>query len=520
MISQKLFLVVLSVVCVCFLVSPVSGFSLISSERVSGSLVEGDLDPLVDLSVTVTIQAIRSLEKLDQQIPAIEKIDWFSDPDFYVVVYIDGEKFTSPVWKNTKYLYDLNWSATLNVPDDQDWVSVDIELWDWNVGVDRLCDISNVNAELRKRNNSDANLLYNLRSGHWYVDDSLVMDWMFDESGYGRLNGCDDGSFYQRDLDCELWFDISQNDFDNDGIPYWAEVNVYGTDPMVDNRGEDNDGDGVPIEWEHKWGHYLTYDYVNDSIGFAWEYTDFVWDDHRSLDPDNDGLDNYEEYLTSQWGSDPFRKDLFVELDQMDQSPDGFRQDLPVGAQELIRTAFDRRNIVFHLDDGSMGGGETIPFQAMVNRSILVDDIYWNYFLHGNTSNWRRGVFHYGVVVYQADYNGYTYLPDAFQISSYGLETNKTKPKTGWKRDIVFGSAYMHELGHTLGFDPIGGHDEASKYPWQLSWWKWRPYKSIMNYGYMYKMVDYSDGSRGKNDFNDWSPDRLDLTFFQREDWG
>ena len=36
--------------------------------------------------------------------------------------------------------------------------------------------------------------------------------------------------------------------FDDDGITYWSEVNVYGTNPEVDNRGEDLDDDGVPIE--------------------------------------------------------------------------------------------------------------------------------------------------------------------------------------------------------------------------------------------------------------------------------
>lgn len=48
-------------------------------------------------------------------------------------------------------------------------------------------------------------------------------------------------------------------------------------------------------------------------------------------------------------------------------------------------------------------------------------------------------------------------------------------------------------------------------------WWKFRPYKSIMNYGhiycFLYDLVDYSDGSRGKNDFDDWS--NLDLLYFE-----
>lgn len=42
-----------------------------------------DLDPLVDLEVTVEIQAIRSLQKFEYPNPkTLEVIDWISDPDF------------------------------------------------------------------------------------------------------------------------------------------------------------------------------------------------------------------------------------------------------------------------------------------------------------------------------------------------------------------------------------------------------------------------------------------------------
>ena len=112
------------------------------------------------------------------------------------------------------------------------------------------------------------------------------------------------------------------------------------------------------------------------------------------------------------------------------------------------------------------------------------------------------------------------FLPDSWQISTKVLEENKTIPKIQAKRDIVFGSAYMHECGHTLGIfngNTPGCDDRSGSYPWQINWWKWRPYKSCMNYGYMYKIVDYSDGSRGRNDFDDW--DRIDLTAFQSGWW-
>lgn len=478
-----------------------------------------DYDPNVDIHLTVKILHIRSLEKNDNHVNSDKRIDRYTDPDFYVKVFINDQQFQSPVWRNTKYLYDINWEATVDVPDDQEWVNITIQLWDWNIGLDKKCDINSLNQNTLF-DTKIAYVYYSLKTGHWYGDDLVNnMAWWKDYSGYGRLNGCDDGSIYEKnDRDCELWFDIYQTDLDGDRIPYWSEVTVYHTDPLKDDTGTDLDNDGIPIEWEHKWGHYFTWDWHNQTLDHAWLFSDLIWDDHAAYDFDHDGLTNIEEYLTSCWDSDPYRKDLFVELDEMAPSPDGFENKLPEGAKELLRTVFNRRNIVYHLDDGSMGGSETIPFMPLVDREIL-GDVYWNYFLHQDPDNGRKRVFHYGLVVYRADYHGYCFRSNAWQISAYTLEKNKTIPKTTVKRDIVFGSAYMHECGHTFGFSPIGGHDDKSKYPWQLGWWKWRTYISCMNYGYMYTMIDYSDGSRGKNDFNDWSQDRMDLTYFLQDDW-
>ena len=103
---------------------------------------------------------------------------------------------------------------------------------------------------------------------------------------------------------------------------------------------------------------------------------------------------------------------------------------------------------------------------------------------------------------------------NAFQISSKGHEKKASEPFMD--RDTVYASAYMHETGHTLGFWPIPGHNANSMYPWQLGWWLNRPYKSCMNYGYMYYTVDYSDGSRVSiKDYDDWS--RMSLDYFERE---
>ena len=201
-----------------------------------------DIDPLVDLEVTVTIKEIR----------AFDKIDFFNDPDFYAKVFINDVEHTSPIWRNQKYLKP-NWSITQDVPDDEEYVVIRIQLWDHNFLRDRLCDISR--SDQSDPNSYDVELIYSLKTGHWQGDDYVRSDPLFsDPSGYGRLNGCDDNSIYQNDRDCELWFDITQTDYDGDGIPYWTEVNVYKTNPEFNDAGTDYDNDGVPIGWEHKWG--------------------------------------------------------------------------------------------------------------------------------------------------------------------------------------------------------------------------------------------------------------------------
>ncbi len=497
---------------------PTSAHQLKDQTVITSLCCNEDFDPLVDIEVTVTLKIIRSLEKHDQQVHSIKRIDWLSAPDFYVKVFINNHEFKSPIWKNTKYLYAPNWSATLDVPDDQEWVNIRIELWDHNPLRDKKCDLSGLN-ENELIDSRGVNLTYSIKTGHWYGDDNnnpVAFSWWMlpDESGYGRLNGCDDRSYYQQDRDCELWFDITQTDYDHDSIPYWAETMITFTDPTVDNRGQDTDEDGCPIEWEYRWGHYFVRQWHSNNVTHAWAFNDSYYDNHRNLDPDNDGLTNYEEYLTSQWGSDPFRKDLFIELDQM-IGPDGAPLLFPDASKELLYTAFNRRNICLHLDDGSWvgTGSEIIPYQESTDWDSL-NAIYTQYFLHGLGNTWRRGVFHYGVLVYNCTIaGGNAFGANRFQISAKFLEEKAALPLL--HRDVVYASAYMHECGHTLGLEPLGGHDQYSKYPWQLGWWKWRPYKSCMNYGYMYQMVDYSDGSRGKNDFNDWSSDRMDLTAFQ-----
>ena len=505
--------VLLALAGVLMVAFPLNGLSFLGEKGGESitSEISQDFDPLVDIVVTVEIKEIRSLE-MPYLGKTMDKIDRFSDPDFYVKVFINGEEFKSPVWRNQKYVYNPNWSASMNVPDDVEFVNITIQLWDADPLGDKMCDIDNNYDNYPK--SYDLDLVYSIKTGHWYGDDyiSFPDDWEPDLSGYGRANGCDDNSIYQSNRDCEIWFDIYQNDFDGDGIPYWVETNVYHTDPEKDNRGEDMDGDGVPIEWEWKWGHYFAWNWWSGKAEDVWIYDPFTWENHSGMDDDNDGLNNVEEYLTSQWDSDPFRKDLFIELDQMEAGPNGEPASLlPNGSKEILRTAYDKHNIVYHLDDGCMGGGEMIPFAKEISGRALRETYYDKYFLHYGENAWRRGVFHYALVVYDAGFNGYAIRRDEFQISSKYIE-EKCRQLFFVDRSIVYASVFMHETGHSLAIWNPGVDNPDTMYPWKFDYWKYRPYKSCMNYGYTYILVDYSDGSHGMNDFDDWHD--LDLTYF------
>ncbi|HEC75715.1 MAG TPA: hypothetical protein ENI33_00445, partial [Thermoplasmatales archaeon] len=220
-------IVVLAILFVAVIFLPINSISLFGGKELKTNnmvKVEEDFDPLVDIVVTVEIKEIRSLETkyLGR---TIDKIDDFSDPDFYIKVFINGEEFKSPVWRNQKYVKP-EWNVSLNVPDDEEFVNITIQLWDADVMGDKLCDIDNNYDEYPE--SYDIDLIYSIKNGHWFGDDYISNEnfWGYpDLSGYGRANGCDDNSIYQNNRDCEIWFDIYQNDYDGDGIPYWVEVN-------------------------------------------------------------------------------------------------------------------------------------------------------------------------------------------------------------------------------------------------------------------------------------------------------
>lgn len=492
-------------------------------------LMVDDFDPLVEkIYVTVHIKEIR----------ALDTIDIVADPDFYVRVSINDKEFVSDVWRNTKYLENLNWSVSSEVPKTDEFVDISIALWDKNVGVDLLCDISPEYGILTQK--YTAELTYSIATGIWWGDDctgGTLYNWYGDVSGYGRLNGCDDNSIYQEDRDCELWFDITQNDYDGDGIPYWAETTIYHTDPTIDDRGRDDDEDGVPIEWEHKFG--LLYFEWGHNPGYYTVFDPFTWEDHEEFDHDNDGLTNVEEYKTWQWGSDPFRRDLFLEIDQMEKGPAGQGSTVPPESFDIIRDAFARQNIVWHTDDGRLGGGEMVPFKEAPLSNDDLAHYYWNYFMHQDANNWRRGVFHWALIGYNHSWaKGFAFgsrISGVVAIDCFFLSTKfhdarvKSLPiidslirktfDSEKQRASIYAGSIMHETGHVLNIRCPGVDNQNTYWPWQPGFWQYASYKSCMNYRYVLRgLNDYSNGCNGKNDHDDWGT--LDLTYFNpRTQW-
>jgi parallel beta-helix repeat protein len=263
--------------------------------------------------------------------------------------------------------------------------------------------------------------------------------------------------------------------------------------------GEDNDNDGLPNYWEEKWG-----------------YDPEIWDDHENLDPDNDALNNFQECYTDEYGSNPFYKDIFIEIDWM-QTDSNITSNKPSDKYiDRIVNIFQNHEINLHIDTGNLDGGEEIPSCNISQSFSELTDIYWNFFLHNDLNNPRKGIFRYGIICnYCPDSNfpffGWDQL-DSFAISSQLIKLNNPL----FNIDRLIMGAVVHHLGHTLGLlaDTYEGIDNIKTlYPLTKQWWKYHNYRSCMNYFYKYKIFTYSDGSHGKGDFDDWS--NIDFGFFQ-----
>jgi len=387
--------------------------------------------------------------------------------NFSIIVNVEGEK-----WEINLNGYDLiiRTSKEIKIKDDKDKISISVEIFEGEKRGYITPDDGILNIEL------------DTKRGEWTGDDFLK-----DEDGYAHASGCSDGKIDEYDY--EIWFDITYDDYDNDRLTYWEEINIYHTDPYKSDYGIDYDNDGVAIEWEDKYG-----------------YNPFSAENHSLLDPDNDGLSNLEEYYMRYNLSNPFAKDIFIEIDYMPQ----YR--IYNESIQMLYDAFSKHNITLHIEvDDALPYFERIYYKE-------ARDFYWDYFLNYDVNNPKHGIYHYIILVaYGPGARGGNAFVGFDNCDSILLACQYINDwRIGEKRKIAYASLLMHELGHNLGLfeDDFGGIDnESCNAPWLAGYWKYANYKSCLNYRYSFELIDYSDGRNGINDFNDW--DKIDLSFFK-----
>jgi hypothetical protein len=229
--------------------------------------------------------------------------DW-DHSDFYVKVEINGVWGESPKLGLYQYGHKFpNYEFTVNVPDDFPLVPVRIEVWDQDVFWDSQVDICRVGRTVI--------VVYNLKNGKWTGHDHSG-----DRNGFGHSSGYED--YIWNDGNADIWFDIYQNDYDSDRLPFYREVNYLGTNPV--SADWDSDGDTMPDWWEERYG----FDRLNPSDAHA--------------DPDSDTLVNKAEY---EEGTDPlfFEVNLMVALNWSADS--AYLGDLAVGLKRASDFLFD-----------------------------------------------------------------------------------------------------------------------------------------------------------------------------------
>jgi parallel beta-helix repeat protein len=281
-------------------------------------------------------------------------------------------------------------------------------------------------------------------------------------------------------------------------IPKYQYQQYNSTNATIHLEGVDSDGDGVPNWWEEKWG-----------------YSSDIKDNHHYIDDDGDGLSNVEECFTDQWGSNPTKKDIFLEIDWI-KSDNPMRSNKPSSfLLDKITQSFEKHDISLHIDDGCFGEGGEIPKRFTSDFSSMID-IYWDFFLNKKILNPRKGIFHYAIISDECADVSYPFIGwDSFDgIAISSEKAKKISPQH--PAQMIIAGGIMHQLGSTLGLtvETHQGNDNLRAGTiGSIEWIKYHQYRSSMNYLFKYRILSYSDGTRGPYDFDDWS--HLDLTYFK-----
>lgn len=462
------------------------------------TVIDDRISPLVTQGIILEVNRIRSRGIINAMMKTGSS--WKNPPYFYFTTDIDGKQFISKDvvaagGAGAETLFHT-WDSIFmdnkvieRTPQEQPTSKITLTIMERDYSGFRDRKYKDVAKET-------INIIYDYRTGHWTGD-----DYLHDPDGYGHYNG----TFY------EVWFNVYQTCYNYDEIPYWTKVNVYHLNGSTDYSNYDPNGDGIPITWDFKWG-----------------YDPFAHDNHSMADPDNDGLTNLEEYQMAKYYADPFHKDIYIESDGMKATgPLDPAHVFWNESQQICIERFAEHNICLYIDNGwpgdpPNGGGELLTHYDVISQEsgMMLQYYKWHF------ADDRKGIFRYLVIAHISGFchpsvdNRY----DTFSVDTSWYRLIRRGAFTPRIQRLMESATVLHELGHSLGIAPWtwGGNDnisfEKSKAAKAAYVNQWGNYYSVMNYYYIFNkhLVDYSDGSHGPGDQNDWKV--FNLTYFKKDD--
>ncbi|MFC4449551.1 hypothetical protein [Halorussus aquaticus] len=296
----------------------------------------------------------------------------------------------------------------------------------------------------------------------------------------------DDDGLNDREESAVHETDPVRADTDGDGLPDAAEVNEYPTSATV----SDTDGDGLPDadEVEERSTDPTVADTDDDALDDGPEVREYGTDP-TAADTDDDGLGDGVEVRggSALAQADPLRKDVFLEIDYMRGTT------VPERKLERVERAF--ANAPVTNPDGSSG----ISLHVRVSDSPIAAEQktslseYSNTYYRSAYDTAGNGYFHALVVKEVPDESGNRVGLTSTGNSGMIIEDRPSRVRVA--------KTIMHELGHNLGLHP-DEHRGIDSYEVQP-----KRYPSVMNYhrlGGCDCHYDYSDGSHGPGDFDDW----------------
>ncbi|HEC82585.1 MAG TPA: hypothetical protein ENI53_01705, partial [Thermoplasmatales archaeon] len=398
------------------------------SEKGEEKVIDDRISPMENQALFVQILRIRNRSLMERMLT--HGNSWKEIPSFYYIIKVDDEIGSSKGYVGETGVY-TTWDTmgyestmTFDVEEEREYSDVRISI----IEIQKTGLFGQKTKEVKKENIS---LKYDYRTGRWKGD-----DFFMDKDGMGHYLG----------KNYEIWFNIYQADYDHDNIPYWVEKNVLGTDPSIDDSKLDPDKDGIPTDWEWRYG-----------------YDPFTYNAHENLDPDIDGIENIEEYKMRKYFSNPFQPDIYIETDGMEKKgiidlPHIFYKE----SQQMIIERFAQHGINVYIDDGWKdgpinGGGELLPHQKNL------DDVMGKQLLAFYTHNFadeRKGIFRYVVVGSREDGGGFI-TPvsynnfDAIYVSNDFNSVITRLAFTPREIRVMLAKAILHELGHSIGLMPV-----------------------------------------------------------------